>query len=120
MDPDRAHVVVTPAITPEALILRIVGDVDADTSEAVQAGCRAAVAAMPPPTLVIVDLLAVGLLSAAAVRLFLQFTTTCSAKGLQVYLVAAPGSMPLRILTLTGLSVPIFPTVNDAFGAGHG
>ncbi|MEV0563320.1 STAS domain-containing protein [Dactylosporangium sp. NPDC050588] len=119
MEPDRARAAVTPVITPEALILRIVGDVDADTSGAVHGECWTAVVSMPPPSLVIVDLLAVEFLSAAAVRLFLQFADACGAKGLRLCLIVAPGTLQLRILMLAGLHqrVPVFPTVNDAFGA---
>ncbi|MEV4137816.1 STAS domain-containing protein [Dactylosporangium sp. NPDC049742] len=119
MESDRARAIVTPVVTPEALILRIVGDVDADTSWAVHTDCWAAVVSMPPPSLVIVDLLAVEFLSAAAVRLLLQFADACGAKGLRLCLIVASGTLQLRILMLAGLDqrVAIFPTVNDAFAA---
>lgn len=111
-DDDTSLVDVTQTVTSEALILRVSGEIDLSITRAAEDRLRAAVATLPPPFLVVVDLTAVDILSAAGLRLLDHLVTACADKGLGVHIVAGPASVPRRVMRIVGLDKTI-PTFDD-------
>jgi anti-sigma B factor antagonist len=114
---DRNSLVeVIPTVTGQALILRVCGEIDITSSLVARDRLLAAVATLPPPALVVVDLTAVVILSAAGLHLLARLILACTDQGVDIHLVAAPKSLPGRIIGIAGLDkdVSTFDTVELA------
>lgn len=121
MDDNRKDLVgVTQTTTSQALILRLTGEIDLATSGTAYDRLRSAVAELPPPPLVVVDLTDVGFFSVAGVRLLRTFIDVSARHGLIVRVVVPPDSTTHRVLTIVGLNgqVPIFDTLDEALPPG--
>ena len=120
VDPDN-EIGVALVATSGALILRLSGEFDlATTTGMAYTRLRSAVAELPPPSLVVVDLTEVDFFSAAGVRLLRQFVDMCTAQGLSVRIVATPDHAIRRVIAITGLDeqVPTFDELDLALNAG--
>jgi anti-anti-sigma factor len=117
-DERRGLVVVTPATTERALVLRVSGTLDLVTAHGAALRLREMVAALPPPSLVVLDLTTVEFLSAAGLRTVRELAAACADKQVSVRLASGPGSVARRILTIARFDedVPTFDDVPAALG----
>jgi anti-anti-sigma factor len=114
MESKNARVTVT-ASTGEAVVLTIDGALDAVSSSAAGESLREAVAALPPPSLVVVDLSTVGFFAAAGVHLLAEVANACTRRGLRMRLVVAPESVVARVVRIARLDdLPTYPTLAAA------
>lgn len=109
---------VTATITVGALILVFRGELDhpADLDSHV----LDALATLPPPPLVILDVSGLRVLSAAGARTIRRIATACRHRGVTTHLVLGSGNTISRVATISGLDadVPAFRTMTDAVPAG--
>ncbi|QRP50044.1 ANTAR domain-containing protein [Amycolatopsis sp. FDAARGOS 1241] len=102
--------------TKRAVVLRLQGELVAGQAD--DTVVRQAVAAVPPPGLVVFDLREVELLSAAAIRLLVGVLETLRSRAARCRLVVAPDSAPekvLRAVTLPAGSA-VFAAFEQAVG----
>jgi anti-sigma B factor antagonist len=116
------QVELTRTVTATAVIIRLTGEVDVTTSNDAESRLALAVAALPPPELVILDLTEVGYLSAAGLRAVHGFAVSCTEHAVRTRLAITPGGIVYRIVTLLPLDprLSTFATVAQALAAGAG
>jgi anti-sigma B factor antagonist len=116
------QVELTRTVTTTAVIVRLTGEVDVTTSDDAESRLALAVAALPPPELVILDLTQVGYLSAAGLRAVHGFAVSCAEHAVRTRLAITPGGIVCRIVTLLPLDprLSTFATVAQALAAGAG
>jgi anti-anti-sigma factor len=84
----------------EALVLRLSGSVDRSSSSAVSRALADATASVAPPSVVVVDLCQVDMLSADGVRVLQILTRASSARGIRCRLLIVPGSAVDRTIDM--------------------
>jgi anti-anti-sigma factor len=116
MDEGTARFHVSGATTGNAVTLTITGAIDAHTRRAAGTGLREAVATLPPPGVVVIDVTSVGFFAAAGVHLVTDIAALCTHRGLRVRLAATPDTLVEHAIRIAGLDrhIPVFPTVADA------
>lgn len=116
------QVELTRTVTASAVIIRLTGEVDAITADSAAARMALAVAALPPPELVIVDLTEVDYLSAAGLRAVHGLAVSCAERAVRTHLAITPGGIVHRIVTLLALDprLSTFDTVAQALHAEAG
>jgi anti-anti-sigma factor len=109
-------------VTAAAVIIRLTGEVDVSTSDDAASRLALAVAALPPPELVILDLTEVGYMSAAGLRAVHGFAVSCAEHAVRTRLTITPGGIVHRIVSLLPLDprLSTFDTVAQALAAGSG
>jgi anti-anti-sigma factor len=105
-------------VTAAAVIIRLAGEIDHVSAEDAAAKLARAVAPLPPPGAVILDLTNVSLLSAAGLRTVHSCAVACAERGLLARLVVAPGSVVHRVVGLLPLD-PRVSTFDSAAQALH-
>ncbi len=105
-----------------AVVVRVVGDVDAASAEALRGGLRVAVpsARQQQARLLVVDLEGVSYFGSAGLNAMLDCRDEASTQGVTVRLVSAR-PVVTRPIEVTGLEemLPVYPTVTAALdGAG--
>jgi anti-anti-sigma factor len=105
-------------VTAAAVIIRLAGEIDHVSAEDAAARLARAVAPLPPPGAVILDLTNVSLLSAAGLRTVHGCAVACAERGLLARLVVAPGSVVHRVVGLLPLD-PRVSTFDSAAQALH-
>ena len=114
MDESSASVTATQP-SRAALVLAVDGVIDAASSAEVGARLRAAVSALPPPPLVVIDLSRVEFFAAAGVHLLIDVADVCARRGLRVRLVVAPESVVARVVDIATVDgLPTYPTLAEA------
>jgi anti-anti-sigma factor len=125
MDPIGPHATPTQSAPPEvvscglrvvhdrvgeAVVVRVIGVVDARSADGLASALETA-SATPPPGLLVVDLSDVEFFSVAGLGLLITTEQRCRERGLELRLVTTRGV--LRALRITGLDVlfDITPTV---------
>jgi anti-anti-sigma factor len=113
-------IIVTPMVTDHAIVLGIAGDLDMVTSPACERALTDAIAKLPPPGLVILDLRRLRFLSVAGIRLLLAFSDACADQGMRACLVLNPASHVQRAIRLIGGErlLPVFHTAGQAIRYG--
>jgi len=113
-------IIVTPMVTDQAIVLGIAGDLDMVTGPACEHALTDAIAGLPPPDLVILDLRRLQFLSVAGIRLLLAFSDTCAERDIHACLVLNPASHIQRAIRLIGgeQRLPVFHTAGQAIRHG--
>lgn len=105
--------------TSKTLVLAIGGEIDAVTSRAAGTKLHYAVAGLPPPDVVVVDLSAVTFFSAAGVRMLAKVHRSCVEHHVTLRIVAADHTIVQRVLLIAGLDrdAAVFATLAAALAA---
>jgi anti-anti-sigma factor len=109
---------VTATITVGALILLFRGELD--HPEDLDIHELDALATLPPPPRLILDVSRLGVLSAAGARTIRRIAAACERRGVTTHLVLGAGTTVSRVAAISGLDVdvPAFRTMTDAVPAG--
>jgi anti-anti-sigma factor len=83
--------------------LAVSGAVDLSSAASLAAELRSRLAVVPPGAVVTLDLTRVSYLASAGVGLLLELSGALRERGIGVRLVTDPGSVPARVLALTGV-----------------
>jgi anti-anti-sigma factor len=94
------QVALTVTRAPNALVLRLVGELDLCTVTTIGTALRKATDPLPPPSRVVLDLTAVSFLSAAGLRALYQMIDACAKRNVATVLVVDPASIVSRVLRL--------------------
>ncbi|HEY3868512.1 MAG TPA: STAS domain-containing protein [Actinocrinis sp.] len=106
----------TVAMTGRALIVHACGGVDMAGVGTASAELLDAAATLPPPDLIVLNLVGVSFFSAAAAHTVRSFAASCAERGIRTHLVVDPGSITAQVVSLAGLdeSLPTFSSVDQA------
>jgi anti-anti-sigma factor len=88
---------------PDGVQLAIVGELDLATAGELRDRLQARVAALTPGTVATVDLRHTGYLASAGIGLFMELRAQARDRGAELRISAEAGSVPARILALTGI-----------------
>ena len=107
---------ITRVVTDDAILLGLAGELDLANADQCGADLAAAVAAAPPPHLVLLDLRELDFLAAAGVRALLSFADDCAQRGLRAALVLDGASNVQRLVRLLGLDrrLPVYSSTWEA------
>jgi anti-anti-sigma factor len=106
---------VTPAGASQALVLTVDGVVDVATRGGIRAELCAALAELPPPDVVVVDLTDVAFFTAAGLHLLAELAELAARRGLGVRVVAAPGTVAALAIGAGGFDeLPVFGDIGEA------
>jgi anti-anti-sigma factor len=94
---------VTDAEGADGVVLAIRGELDLDSAPSVGTQLRDRLEGLPVGTVVTLDLRGVGYLASAGVGLLVQLHARARNRGLRLRVRADPGSVPTRVLALTGV-----------------
>ncbi|GGM92972.1 hypothetical protein GCM10011609_33050 [Lentzea pudingi] len=121
MDPTvrAASVTVSAAEHSDVLVVRLSGDLDAESAVAAQAALVEMTDGLIPPARVVLDLTAVDLLSAAGVRVLQGLVGTFAERNVGVRLAADPDSLVHSMvrLALQDHGIGVHTSVSDALRA---
>lgn len=108
-------------VRPDAVVVRVGGDIDHGTVEDFTNCLRAAETAVTPPSPVVLDLTAVEFFGTGAVSALLIHHLRCAKLGSQLRIIADQRGV-LRPLRLTGLDTTLYviPTLDDALPPASG
>ncbi|MFI5611642.1 STAS domain-containing protein [Amycolatopsis sp. NPDC051903] len=107
---------VTTVRTPAGLVARVSGELDGGTATESVRLLFAGADVLPAPELVVLDLTALSMLSAAGLRALLRFARDFRERGVRIHLVCPDDSVTRRVLNAVsvGESIPVFATVDQA------
>lgn len=113
-----ADLAVTLLWHADVLILQVAGVLDITTANRFAAEIAAALSGFPP-RLIVLDLCGVDLLAAAGVRVLIETTTTCAARGIAVCVACDPSTIVYRVTQLLRIEeqLAVYPTARDAVAA---
>jgi anti-anti-sigma factor len=104
------HMTLAQTVTQQALVLRLTGDLEhgAAARTLLDASCS-----LPPPSLIVLDLRKLDLLSAAGVHMLEAFAQACQARDVRCRLVYTPHSAVARALTIA-VTIPRYEDLTAA------
>lgn len=94
-----------PTVTRQALVLRLTGDLDHDAAAAT---LLEASAALPPPSLIVLDLRKLDLLTVAGVRVLEAFAQASEARAVHCHVLYTPDTTVARVLETVGIDLPMY------------
>lgn len=110
---------IVPVTAEQALVLRLSGTLTAGTAEMALTKLADATVVLPPPSLVVLDLRELELLSAGGARALATFVTTSAERAVRAAALLDPGSVNARILRsgVPAATLPVHTSVDAAIGA---
>lgn len=102
---DREMLALAPITTQQALVLRLTGDLD---HEAAARTLLDVSDALPPPSLIVLDLQGLDLITAVGARMLAAFAQASRARGMRCHLLYTPDTAVARVLELAGLDLPMY------------
>lgn len=111
----EATVTITRPVA-HASVVTIAGVIDVASWRAATDEVLAAVAPLPPPEVVVIDLTTVDFFAAAGVRMLRELTSACVSRGLGLRLAVSADSVAMKVVRLARLDeqVPTFGTLTEA------
>lgn len=98
-----ALMVSTHQATAEALVVRVVGEVDLATAGTLETSLAGITASAPPPLRLIVDLSGVSFMGSAGLTILVSTSKDTDARGVRLCVVAPVNSRAHHVLDIAGL-----------------